>query len=144
MASSRLQALWAFSEGAFKLLDPREHVGRFPQDLANLSCSWAGRDIHGLDDDTKRRFLDTELSIVSLETDDHNEVRDLFVRLQGGKPLTPQEQRGRMAGASLARSCVASPARQASRSTLDTTSSWNSCARQPMLRTRKRANSLPK
>ena len=89
----RLQALWAFSEGAFKLLDPREHVGRFPQGLANAPCPWAGRDIHRLDADTKQKFFDTELSIVSIETDDHTEVRDLFIRLQGGKPLTPQEQR---------------------------------------------------
>ena len=89
----RLQALWAFSEGAFKLLDPREHVGRFPQALADASCSWAGRDIHRLDADTKRRFFETKLSVVQIETDDHTEVRDLFIRLQGGKPLTPQEQR---------------------------------------------------
>lgn len=89
----RLQALWAFAEGAFKLLDPREHVGRFPQALANASCPWAGRDIHRLDTDTKREFLETELSIVQIETDDHTEVRDLFIRLQGGIPLTPQEQR---------------------------------------------------
>lgn len=89
----RLEALWAFSQGAFKLLDPKEHVGRFPEALANAPCPWAGRDIYRLDADTKQRFLTTELSIVNIETDDHTEVRDLFVRLQGGKPLTPQEQR---------------------------------------------------
>ena len=89
----RLQALWAFSEGAFRLLDPREHIGLFPQALADASCSWAGRDIHRLDADNKRQFFNTKLSVVQIETEDHTEVRDLFIRLQGGKPLTPQEQR---------------------------------------------------
>ena len=89
----RLQALWAFSEGAFKLLDPREHVGRFPLAMAAKTCEWAGRDIHRLDEGTKTRFSETKLSVVEIETDDHTEVRDLFIRLQGGKPLTPQEQR---------------------------------------------------
>ena len=89
----RLQALWAFSEGAFKLLDPREHVGRFPLAMAEKNCEWAGRDIHRLDEETKTRFYETNLSVVEIETDDHTEVRDLFIRLQGGKPLTPQEQR---------------------------------------------------
>ena len=94
----RLQALWAFSEGAFKLLDPREHIGLFPQALADASCSWAGRDVHRLDPDDKRQFLVTKLSVVQIETEDHTEVRDLFIRLQGGKPLTPPRAAGRMAG----------------------------------------------
>ena len=89
----RVRALYEFSEGAFPLLDPKEHPGRFPKSLVDAPCAWAARDWHQLDDQMHTRFLDTELSVVDIETDDENEVRDLFIRLQGGKPLTPQEQR---------------------------------------------------
>ena len=89
----RVQALYEFSEGAFPLLDPRNHPGRFPKSLIEARCEWAARDMHQLDDGTRDRFLDTRLSVVYIQTEDQNEVRDLFIRLQGGKPLTPQEQR---------------------------------------------------
>lgn len=89
----RVRALYEFSEGAFSLLDPKQHPGRFPKSLVDAPCAWAGRDIHQLDDKTRARFLETKLSVVDIETNDENEVRDLFIRLQGGKPLTPQEQR---------------------------------------------------
>ncbi len=89
----RVRALYEFSEGAFPLLDPKRHPGRFPKSLVDAPCAWAGRDIHQLDDETRDRFYKTKLSVVDIETNDENEVRDLFIRLQGGKPLTPQEQR---------------------------------------------------
>ena len=89
----RVRALYEFSEGAFPLLEPKEHPGRFPKSLIDAPCAWAGRDWHQLDDQTRSSFFGTELSVVDIETNDENEVRDLFIRLQGGKPLTPQEQR---------------------------------------------------
>ena len=89
----RIQALYEFSEGAFPLLDPKDHPGRFPQSLVEAPCAWAGRDVHRLNDQTYGRFFGANLSVVEIETNDENEVRDLFIRLQGGKPLTPQEQR---------------------------------------------------
>ncbi len=95
----RVDALYEFSEGAFPLLDPREHPGRFPKSLIDSPCEWAGRDMHQLDDRTRARFFQTPLSVVHIETEDENEVRDLFIRLQGGKPLTPQEQRDAWPGA---------------------------------------------
>ncbi len=95
----RVHALYEFSEGAFPLLDPREHPGRFPKSLIDSPCEWAGRDMHQLDDRTRTRFFQMPLSVVHIETEDENEVRDLFIRLQGGKPLTPQEQRDAWPGA---------------------------------------------
>ena len=95
----RVQALYEFSEGAFTLLDPKNHPGRFPKSLIESPCEWAVRDIHQLDDATRSRFFDAQLSAVYIETEDENEVRDLFIRLQGGKPLTPQEQRDAWPGA---------------------------------------------
>lgn len=89
----RVRALYEFSEGAFPLLDPKEHPGRFPKSLVDAPCAWAGRDIHQIDDETRTAFFSTSLSSVDIEMQDENEVRDLFIRLQGGKPLTPQEQR---------------------------------------------------
>ena len=38
-------------------------------------------------------MLETRLSVVLIETDDANEARDLFIRLQAGMPLNPQEKR---------------------------------------------------
>ena len=89
----RLNALYEFAEGAFPLLDPEQDEGRFPKSLSNSPCPWAARDIHDLDNETCDRFFATPLSVATIETDDEDEVRDLFIRLQGGKPLTPQEQR---------------------------------------------------
>ena len=89
----RVRALYEFSEGAFPLLDPKEHPGRFPKSLVDTPCAWAGLDVHQLDDQTRDRFFESNLSVVQIETNDEHEVRDLFIRLQGGKPLTPQEQR---------------------------------------------------
>lgn len=95
----RVLALYEFSEGAFPLLDPREHPGRFPKSLIDSPCEWAGKDMHQLDNRIRERFFNTPLSVVHIETEDENEVRDLFIRLQGGKPLTPQEQRDAWPGA---------------------------------------------
>jgi 5-methylcytosine-specific restriction endonuclease McrA len=41
----------------------------------------------------QRQFLDTLLHIEKIETDNPNEARDLFVRLQAGMPLNSQEKR---------------------------------------------------
>ncbi len=95
----RVQALYEFSEGAFPLLDPKKHPGRFPKSLIDDPCTWAGKDVHQLDEATRTRFFRAQLSTVDIETRDENEVRDLFIRLQGGKPLTPQEQRDAWPGA---------------------------------------------
>lgn len=95
----RVQALYEYSEGAFPLLDPKNHPGQFPKSLIESPCPWAGRDIHQLDEETRSRFFDAKLSTVDIKTEDENEVRDLFIRLQGGKPLTPQEQRDAWPGA---------------------------------------------
>ena len=52
-----------------------------------------GKDFEHLDQETRERFLATPLSVVMIETDNQDEVRDLFIRLQAGMPLNPQEQR---------------------------------------------------
>ena len=41
----------------------------------------------------KTKFTETNLPIIRIETDNSNEARDLFIRLQAGLPLSPQEKR---------------------------------------------------
>lgn len=43
--------------------------------------------------EVQERFLDTPLSVVLIRTDEPNEARDLFIRLQAGMPLNAQEKR---------------------------------------------------
>ena len=91
----RINALYEFSEGAYPLFDPIEDdaQARFPLFLKEEPCPWGRRDVHSLPEELRERFLQTELPVAMITTDEPNEVRDLFVRLQGGMPLNPQEKR---------------------------------------------------
>jgi 5-methylcytosine-specific restriction endonuclease McrA len=91
----RINALSDFHDGAFKLFDPEKDAAeaRFPDFIKKQPCPWARRYFHELPDDVKKRFLETQLRVVRIETNDSNEARDLFVRLQSGMPLNSQEKR---------------------------------------------------
>lgn len=91
----RINALYEFSEGAFPLFDPvaDDAVARFPAFIKAQDCPWAGKNSDQLDPDTRARFLTTPLTVAMIETNQVNEVRDLFVRLQSGLPLNAQETR---------------------------------------------------
>ena len=91
----RINALSGFYEGAFKLFDPVKDAAeaRFPDFIKRQPCPWAQSTFHDLSNEIKTKFLDTPLRIVQIETDDSNEARDLFVRLQSGMPLNSQEKR---------------------------------------------------
>jgi hypothetical protein len=91
----RITALYEFAEGGFKLFDPirDDAEAKFPAFLKNQPCPWGGKDFQSLPPELKNRFLTTTLSITKIETNDANEVRDLFVRLQSGLPLNAQETR---------------------------------------------------
>ena len=91
----RINALYDFSEGAFTLFDPvaDETTARFPSFIKTQACPWAGKSFDTLSSDLRDRFLGTPLTVVMIETDQINEVRDLFVRLQSGLPLNHQETR---------------------------------------------------
>jgi hypothetical protein len=91
----RINALSAFYEGAFKLFDPikDESEARFPDFIKRQPCPWAGKRFQDLTDQSRQEFLTTRLRIVKIETNDPNEARDLFVRLQAGTPLNSQEKR---------------------------------------------------
>lgn len=91
----RINALFAFGENALKLFDPikDDKVARFPKFVSQVPCPWAHSDYVGLNEDLKRKFDDTELFIVKVITDNEDEARDLFIRLQAGLPLNAQEKR---------------------------------------------------
>lgn len=96
----RINALHGFHEGAFKLFHPVEDDARarFPRFLHNEPCPWARLDFHSLPEELKSQFLQTKLPVARIETENINEVRDLFVRLQAGFPLNPQEKRDSLPG----------------------------------------------
>lgn len=91
----RLNAIYEFSQGAFPLFDPKkdEAVARFPAFIRDAPCPWAGKRFSELSEELQHQFKSTELSVAHVETDQVNEVRDLFVRLQSGLPLNHQETR---------------------------------------------------
>lgn len=91
----RINALYEFAEGAFTLFDPikDDAQARFPAFIKEQPCPWASKNCDQLDPETRARFLDTPLTVAMIETDQVNEVRDLFVRLQSGLPLNAQETR---------------------------------------------------
>ena len=91
----RINALHEFHEGAFKLFDPvkDEADARFPDFIKQEPCPWGGRGFPDLSEELKEQFLDTPLRIVKIETNNPNQARDLFVRLQAGMPLNSQEKR---------------------------------------------------
>ena len=89
----RIAALHLFVEGAFSLYEPNDEKARFPMFLREQPCPWGGKDFHSLSSALKTKLLGTQLPIAFIETDDGNEVRDLFVRLQAGLPLNSQEKR---------------------------------------------------
>jgi 5-methylcytosine-specific restriction endonuclease McrA len=91
----RINALADFAEGAFKLFDPvkDESEARFPSFIKNEPCPWAAKSFNELEGSLKEAFLDTQLRIVQIETQNPGEARDLFIRLQAGMPLNSQEKR---------------------------------------------------
>ena len=91
----RITALYEFAEGAYALFDPVQDdaQARFPNFLKEDPCPWGRKDYHTLPDEFQEQFLNTELPVAMITSDDSNEVRDLFVRLQSGLPLNPQEKR---------------------------------------------------
>ena len=91
----RINALYEFHEGAFKLFDPTEdeEEAKFPAFIKDVICPWGRKSFEELDLVVQQQFLNTPLAVVLVETEVPNEARDLFIRLQAGMPLNSQEKR---------------------------------------------------
>ena len=96
----RISAIREFAEGAYRLFDPikDDSDARFPNFIKEAPCPWAGYDFHSLAADLRKKFLETELPVAMITSEESNEVRDLFVRLQAGLPLTAQDKRDAQPG----------------------------------------------
>jgi len=96
----RINALSEFAQGAFKLFDPIADAAaaKFPSFIQKQPCPWAHKNFEGLGEELQARFLEASIPVAKIETKDANEVRDLFVRLQGGVPLSAQERRDAFPG----------------------------------------------
>ncbi|MDD9852082.1 MAG: DUF262 domain-containing protein [Gammaproteobacteria bacterium] len=92
----RINALYRYYEGAYDLLDPQGDTKskfKFPNFVQGKECPWAGKRFNDLNDQLKERFLQQKVVVYQITTDDEDEIRDLFIRLQGGIPLNAQEKR---------------------------------------------------
>ena len=96
----RINAINAFREGAFQLFDPilDESQARFPVFLKEQPCPWGRKAFESLTEELQKQFLKTELPVAIITSENTHEVRDLFVRLQSGLPLNPQEKRDAQPG----------------------------------------------
>ena len=88
----RIEALWEFWKGAYKMPNPGRDTG-LPASIQRQECGWAGKGWGELDKEVQERILETRVVIHECETDDPNEMRDLFIRLQAGTPLSRQDKR---------------------------------------------------
>ena len=90
----RVDALQSYCEDAFELLDPSSDVGfRFPNFVRDEPCPWGGKRFSDLPEDLKVRLMSHQVVVFLISTGNENSIRDLFIRLQGGTPLTPQDKR---------------------------------------------------
>jgi hypothetical protein len=92
----RIDALFDFCKRKdFTLFHPKDDAeeARFPSFIEQQPCPWGGKKFEEMDDSLKQQFLGTKLTVVEIETEESNEVRDLFIRLQAGMPLNSQEKR---------------------------------------------------
>lgn len=90
----RVDAICTYSENAFQLDDPAETSrSRFPSFVKDKPCPWAAKRYGELTDELRDRLTSTRIVAYKLKTNDENEIRDLFIRLQGGTALTQQDKR---------------------------------------------------
>ena len=92
----RINALYEFWKGHFSLYQVDDEDAKFPsflQDTEKHPCPWGGKNFNTLADEWKGKFLGTELSVAFIQEAEDSEVRDLFIRLQSGFPLSAQEKR---------------------------------------------------
>ena len=98
----RVNALYRFVKGDFRLYDVDDNDARFPTfllDTEKYPCPWGGKDFHSLLEELQTQLLNTKLSVALITNATDNEIRDLFVRLQSGFPLNAQEKRDSLPGA---------------------------------------------
>jgi hypothetical protein len=88
----RIIAMTQFRNDEWPLLEPERLP--LPPAVKNQPCPWGGSTFSALGPALRDQFLELELPIVLIdEVGTADEVRDLFIRLQAGTPLTTQQVR---------------------------------------------------
>lgn len=90
----RLAAIVSYLQNEFSLPNPQKATPGtvLPVNSAELP-PWTGQKFGELPIEDRERLLERELLVVEMIAETPNEVRDLFIRLQAGTPLTAQEKR---------------------------------------------------
>ena len=90
----RINAIYSYCEGAFSLLNPSEDSGfRFPSFVKDIPCPWGGKRFGELSEELQNQLKNHKVVVFEITTNNENSIIDLFIRLQGGTPLTPQDKR---------------------------------------------------
>ena len=90
----RLDAIIGYRQNEFSLPDPKKaKPGSVLPPGTTTPPPWTGKKFDELTQEEKDRLLGRELLVIEMTADHPNEVRDLFIRLQAGTPLTAQEKR---------------------------------------------------
>jgi hypothetical protein len=90
----RLDAIIGYRQNEFSLPDPKKaKPGSVLPPGTTALPPWNGKKFEELSPEEKERLLGRELLVIEMTADHPNEVRDLFIRLQAGTPLTAQEKR---------------------------------------------------
>lgn len=89
----RLNAIVEFVDGKYHLLDRHDPKLRIPTSLRQVDTPWSGRSFADLSKDLALGFHNTALTVFEIVSNNDDEVRDLFIRLQSGTALSPQQIR---------------------------------------------------
>lgn len=95
------------SDQSLEIVDGQQRIDtiwKFRDDVITLSGIISGKELDGKqysnsDDELRGRFNDYELDTVILKNYDDERVREMFTRLQRGKPLNPAEKLNAFPGA---------------------------------------------
>jgi hypothetical protein len=90
----RLAALAGYTKGDYALLKPDDRKLALPHSLRALPAPWADRHFEELEEPLRTRLMDAMIHVYVIDCgDEHDEVRDLFIRLQKGTALSRQQIR---------------------------------------------------
>jgi hypothetical protein len=89
----RLIAMAEFVSDMWATFEISDEKVALPPSIRSSEAPWAGRSYSQLSKELQAQFKAVSLAVVLLTADQADEVRDLFIRLQSGTPLTPQQVR---------------------------------------------------
>jgi len=89
----RLIALSQFRQDQWPLFSVDDEKVPLPPSIRRQTVSWSGKVFSALPEALQDQFLSVDLSVVLIDEVTGDEVRDLFIRLQSGTPLTAQQVR---------------------------------------------------